>query len=155
MSLEAESPMTPGQKISRFPKVPKKIVTSMESLGQAQSESDTRTSVSGENQKSPGGKPIKKPYGVLGPRRTTPQTMKRGTLYALITTPRLITQGNAELSALGPDQKESTTRPRDQSSCLDITTSHDKQAETGTFQQGDEVLGEEITYKLPENKGKA
>ena len=94
-------------------------------------------------------------WSARSPTDHSPQTMKRGTLYALITTPRLITQGNAELSALEPDQKESTTRPRDQSSCLDITTSHDKQAETGTFQQGDEVLGEEITYKLPENKGKA
>ncbi|KAF2560963.1 hypothetical protein F2Q70_00017876 [Brassica cretica] len=96
---EAGSSMPPGQKISKPPKVPKKIAISIGSLGQAQHTSNARTHRSEENPISPERKLVEKPLGVFDPRRIIPQTMKRGTLSTLSPTPRLIIRGNAELSA--------------------------------------------------------
>ncbi|KAG5373831.1 hypothetical protein IGI04_042846, partial [Brassica rapa subsp. trilocularis] len=62
--LEAGSSMTPGQKISKAPKVPKKIAISIGSLGQAQPTSNARTHRSEENPISPGRKLVEKPLGL-------------------------------------------------------------------------------------------
>ncbi|KAG2270966.1 hypothetical protein Bca52824_065521 [Brassica carinata] len=126
--LEVGSSMTPGQKISKAPKVPKKIAISIGSLGQGQPMSNARTHRSEENPIRPGRKLVEKPLGVFDPRRTIPQTMKGGTLSTLSTTPRLIIRGNPKLSA------------RDQPNRWHTTRSHDEQAETGISQQGDEFL---------------
>ncbi|KAF3564065.1 hypothetical protein DY000_02017315 [Brassica cretica] len=88
--LEAGSSTKPGQKISRPPKVPKKMATSTGSLGQAQPTSNAKTHGSEENPISPGRKLVEKPPRVLNPRLAIPQTMEGGTLSALSTTPRLI-----------------------------------------------------------------
>ena len=117
--LEAGSSMTPGQKISKAPKVPKKIAISIGSLGQAQPTSNARTHSSEENPISPGRKLVEKPLGLFDPRRTIPQAMKGRTLSTLSTTPRLIIRGNTDLSA------------RDQPNRWHTTRSHDEQAETG------------------------
>ncbi|KAL0662348.1 hypothetical protein Bca4012_099185 [Brassica carinata] len=140
--LEAGSSTTTGQKISRPPKLPKKIATCTGSLGQAQPMSNARTHGSEENPISPGIKLVEKPPGLLDPRLAIPQMMKGGTLSALSTTPRLIIRGNAKLSA------------RDQPNRWHTTKSHDEQAETETFQQGDEVLRQDRVHELSKNKGK-
>ncbi|KAF2576353.1 hypothetical protein F2Q70_00003056 [Brassica cretica] len=65
--------------------------------------------------------------------------MKGGS--SLSTTPRLIIQGNAKLSAWDQPNRWHTAR------------SHDEQAETGISQQGDEVLRQERVHELSKSKG--
>ncbi|KAF3521672.1 hypothetical protein F2Q69_00048435 [Brassica cretica] len=139
--LEAGPSTIPGQKISRPPKLPKKIATSTGSLGQAQPMSNARTNGSEKNPISPGIKLVEKPPGLLDPRLAIPQMMKGGTLSALSTTPRLIIRGNAKLSA------------RDQPNRWHTTKSYDEQAETETFQQGDEHAARELdSDQLPSGR---
>ncbi|KAF3566430.1 hypothetical protein DY000_02015476 [Brassica cretica] len=141
--LEAGSSMTPGQKISKPPKVPKKIAISIGSLGQVQPTSNAKTPRSEENPIIPGRKLVEKTLGVFDPRWTIPQTMKGGTLSTLSTTPRLIIRGIVELSV------------RDQPNRWHMPRSHDEQAETGISQLGDEVLRQDRVHELSKSKGSA
>ncbi|KAF3502597.1 hypothetical protein F2Q69_00042807 [Brassica cretica] len=132
--------MTPEQKISKPPKVPKKIAISIGSLGQVQPTSNAKTHRSEENPISPGRKLVDKPLGVFDPRLTIPQTMKGGTLSTLSTTPRLLIRGIVELSV------------RDQPNRWHMPRSYDEQAETGISQLGDEVLRQDKLHELSKSK---